>query len=56
MFTLYEVKLGKIGQENATCNLWSGNVIVDKARYSAGQVIGADAGVSDHSSLLVQKS
>jgi len=39
IFTLYEVKLGQIGQENATCNLWSGNFIVDKARYSAGQVV-----------------
>jgi hypothetical protein len=39
VFTLYEVKLGQSAQENATCNLWTGSFIVDKARYSAGQVV-----------------
>lgn len=40
-FTLYEVKLGVSGQAEATCNLWSGNFLVDKAQYATGQEIDA---------------
>jgi hypothetical protein len=38
-FTLYEVKLGVSAQAEATCNLWSGNFLVDKAQYASGQQV-----------------
>lgn len=40
-FTLYEVKLGVSSQAEPTCDLWSGNFVVDKAQFAAGDEIAA---------------
>jgi hypothetical protein len=39
--TLREVKLGVSGNPEATCNLWSGNFVIDKSQYALGNEISA---------------
>lgn len=40
-FTLYEVKLGVSSQVEPTCDLWSGDFVIDKAGFAAGDEIDA---------------
>ena len=40
-FTLYAVKLGISEQAEATCDLWQGNVVIDKTSYLQGEAIEA---------------